>query len=179
IVLPDYSAVAFTTPYLGDGFQLYIQRGANSAEVPVDDPQQLTHADAGVHGIKHDQKASRLTLTYSMDGATYKSEIRSSSEIQSTKISDDIRDIKPLIADQKSGITLQGAKRCHKKEDTKVAGIWCVNARGGYSSREKCESTPPAGDHTPLINVWKFEVVPTNNANGGVSFYYGQETDGD
>lgn len=56
--------------------------------------------------------------------------------------------------------------------------MWCINARGGYPSREKCTKGSNSGDHTTLINVWKFEVVPSGGANDGVSFYYGQEVNG-
>lgn len=173
---PNRPLVAFSTTFLGDGYQLYLVRGANGTDRAAKHAMSVTEAEAGVHGISWEDSSrdGDPVLRYSEDGATFEGRIRGAEFIEKRKVSDDpIDPEEPILEAPPKRVGTQ-TRRVNYCVDPPLVDEWCANARGPETGRLKCKSQP--GDHTPPIEHYQFEVLRSGDATSGVSFWTGQQT---
>lgn len=173
---PDQPLAAFSTTFLGDGYQLYIVRGENKGNRIAKHATPVTEAEAGVHGISWTDSTKNGTpvLRYSEDGATFEGRISGTDLIETRRVSDDpIVPEEPMLKASSTGISTQ-TRRVNYCVDPPLVDEWCANARGPETGRLKCKSQ--SGGHTPPIEHYQFEILRSGDATSGVSFWTGQQT---
>lgn len=152
---PNTARIFFTTTLLGDGFQMYIAEGTSSTDESADSVQQITNAEAGVHGLSwKDQQ----TLRYSQDGKTYTRTTSNTGELTSaTQVND-----APLPPSQGEVTTQANFVHCELG--------WCIRLANSDYGSLACKNAK-----VPRMNHGHFAVYPSGNYEGGFNIWIGKK----
>jgi len=170
---PRKSMIAFTGIGFGDGYQLYLARGAKTSS---DTPQEIVRLTDARHGVHALSWQSQRRLRYSKDGATYgrivpgaeKASISSKQSFE-RKIDTEPLPIEGDSQTQATGITTQDAKVV-KCTSVPFAGDWCVRVHAMDNGHPpKCTNQPPP----PAMKHSHFSIYPQSDAHGGINMWSG------
>lgn len=182
---PKRPFIAFTTPVLGDGFQMYLANGVSSPDEKSSTVTKITDAKAGVHAPSW---VDNKTLEYSQDGKTFvRTVVPGRALTQSPKFAPRVVDDRPLPLSSDptpqstaQGITTQAIDYKGNNvicADIPFVGSWCARADiddNWRSHRLECGNTTVP--HMPHAHLAFFE-EGSSRGESGVNLWAGKQTD--
>ena len=180
---PKRPFIAFTTPVLGDGFQMYLANGISSPDEKPHTVTKISDAEAGVHALSW---VGNKTVRYSQDGKTFvRTVVPSRALTRSPKFQPRVVDDRPLPlpSDTTAQPTTQGitTQEIDYKgngvlcADIRFVGSWCVRADiddNWRSHRLDCGNTTVP--HMPHAHLAFFK-KGSSPGESGVNLWAGKE----